>query len=103
MRILCVLILFCLIFMSLQTCEGCAKTYRNLANHVKTCSKMHTFIGGGLRQRMDNTSRAEAAQRAEHARIQEEQERARAEAARQEAERRAREEVRTSLPFLHAC
>ena len=79
--------------MPLQQCEGCSKPYRNLANHVKRCANMRQFLSGGLKSRMQQTSRGQAERLAEAERVEQEQARARAEAAIREAELRAREEV----------
>ena len=89
------LLLVILVLMPLQQCEGCASTYANLPNHVKTCARMRSFVAGGLKHRMDQTSRAQTERLAELKRIEQEQARIRAEAALREAEMRAREEVST--------
>ena len=98
MRFTWLLLVVFLLLMPLQQCEGCSKPYSNLANHVKRCANMRQFISGGLKNRMQQTSRAEADRLAEAARLEQEQARVRAEAALREAELRAREEV--SLPAV---
>ena len=105
MRLVWLLVLFCLLLMPLQQCEGCSGTFANLPNHVKSCGKWRNFLSGGLKSRIDQTSRAEAERLAESKRREEEHARIRAEAALRDAERRAREEVTFShmhaLMFLH--
>ena len=98
MRLIWLLLVFFLLLMPLQKCEGCSNTYANLPNHVKSCGKMRRFLNGGLKSRIDRTSQAEAEQLAEIQRREEEDARMRAEAALRDAERRAREEV----SFSHA-
>ena len=98
MRLVWLLVLFCLLLMPLQQCEGCSGTFANRPNHVKSCGKWRNFLSGGLKSRIDRTSQAEAEQLAEIQRREEEDARMRAEAALQDAERRAREEV----SFSHA-
>ena len=94
MRFLSLVLLVVLIFMVLQRCEGCGERYANLAGHVGHCKRMHKFLSGGLKERLDEMDRLEAEQQAEADRAQEAQMRECEERARKEAEERQRHEVR---------
>ena len=103
MRLFYLLVLLSLLFlllMPLQKCEGCSESYTNLPNHVKSCLWMRRFLAGGLKNRVDQTSRANAERLAELERVREEEVRIRAEALLRETEARAREEVHPSARLM---